>query len=255
VFFLRKKQSQKERVVLFQPFEREVVRSPRFSRLDGVHVMPLNFPPAPTAYFSRGREAKNTQSAGTSAHVSGGSDVWLRNYPLGLARGERRAVPVEPLTAGRSPRPQARHEAGYDYSQAQRTLLTGDMKPRPQARHEAGYDYSQAQRTPMIPPQNHAQRPSMAPPLGRMLKSPTMSAPPQMQAQASSPESAAARFQNANKGLPDGVRYEPLDEETMKILRRAKGAVETADATSETNVSRAVGDNSELPNVAANVSS
>jgi len=33
------------------------------------------------------------------------------------------------------------------------------------------------------------------------------------------PEQAAAEFRRVNKTLPDGVRYEPLDDETMKLLR------------------------------------
>jgi len=32
-------------------------------------------------------------------------------------------------------------------------------------------------------------------------------------------EQAVAQFRRANKGLPDGVRYEPLDDTTMRILR------------------------------------
>ncbi|MCL2187987.1 MAG: hypothetical protein FWB87_04405 [Defluviitaleaceae bacterium] len=33
------------------------------------------------------------------------------------------------------------------------------------------------------------------------------------------PETAVAQFQRVNKSLPDGVRYEPLDEETLRLLR------------------------------------
>ena len=34
-----------------------------------------------------------------------------------------------------------------------------------------------------------------------------------------SPENAAAQFRQINKNLPDGVHYEPLDEETLRLLR------------------------------------
>jgi len=34
-----------------------------------------------------------------------------------------------------------------------------------------------------------------------------------------SPEQAAQQFRRVNRGLPDGVRYEPLDEDTMRLLR------------------------------------
>ncbi|MCL2378232.1 MAG: hypothetical protein FWC77_03805 [Defluviitaleaceae bacterium] len=40
-----------------------------------------------------------------------------------------------------------------------------------------------------------------------------------LQPQPPSPEQAVQQFQRANKGLPDGVRYEPLDENTMRLLR------------------------------------
>jgi len=33
------------------------------------------------------------------------------------------------------------------------------------------------------------------------------------------PERAADQFRRVNNGLPDGVRYEPLDEETMRLLK------------------------------------
>jgi len=33
------------------------------------------------------------------------------------------------------------------------------------------------------------------------------------------PTVAAAEFRRVNKGLPDGVRYEPLDDQTMKLLQ------------------------------------
>ena len=34
-----------------------------------------------------------------------------------------------------------------------------------------------------------------------------------------SPEAAANKFRTINQGLPDGVRYEPLDEETIRLLK------------------------------------
>jgi len=44
------------------------------------------------------------------------------------------------------------------------------------------------------------------------------SAPPGT-GQQSSPEQAAQKFRRVNQSLPDGVRYEPLDEDTMRLLR------------------------------------
>jgi len=37
--------------------------------------------------------------------------------------------------------------------------------------------------------------------------------------QQSSPEQAAQQFRRVNQTLPDGVRYEPLDDDTMRLLR------------------------------------
>jgi len=39
------------------------------------------------------------------------------------------------------------------------------------------------------------------------------------------PERAAEQFSRINKGLPDGVQYEPLDEQTLKLLRERNQAV------------------------------
>jgi len=41
----------------------------------------------------------------------------------------------------------------------------------------------------------------------------------QTPAQPITPDQAVQFFQRANKGLPDGVRYEPLDDATMRLLR------------------------------------
>jgi len=72
-------------------------------------------------------------------------------------------------------------------------------------------------REPIVPHSNRAplmQEPimphSMRP--GHMLPSPGGNAQPPA-------ELAVNQFKRANQGLPDGVRYEPLDEITMKLLR------------------------------------
>jgi len=43
--------------------------------------------------------------------------------------------------------------------------------------------------------------------------------PPPQQELPPSPELAVNQFRRANQGLPDGVRYEPLDEKTMRLLQ------------------------------------
>jgi len=60
-------------------------------------------------------------------------------------------------------------------------------------------------------------------------------APPQSPAPVlPTPENAAEHFRRVNKSLPDGVMYEPLDEETMQILRSAKTGAQAATTTPAT---------------------
>ena len=40
------------------------------------------------------------------------------------------------------------------------------------------------------------------------------------------PQNAAEQFRRINRGLPDGVMYEPLDEETMRILKASQPLVQ-----------------------------
>ncbi|MCL2841382.1 MAG: hypothetical protein FWE05_11495 [Defluviitaleaceae bacterium] len=61
-------------------------------------------------------------------------------------------------------------------------------------------------RTPMIP------QPQQKPPVQPQPQ-------PQNQPMPVPPEAAAAEFRRVNKALPDGVRYEPLDDETMRLLQ------------------------------------
>jgi len=42
---------------------------------------------------------------------------------------------------------------------------------------------------------------------------------PQMMPTSPSPENAAQHFRNINKNLPDGVMYEPLDDDIMRLLK------------------------------------
>ncbi|MCL1878372.1 MAG: hypothetical protein FWF80_05905 [Defluviitaleaceae bacterium] len=178
--------------------------------------MPLNFPPAPTAYFSRGREGQHSTAQGEGMHSgasSPASDVFLRNYPLGITREPRRAMPVDPISMG---------------MHAQKSPMI------PMQNH--------AQKPPMIPQQNHMHRSPPIPQQNHMHQSPQGQMPPQQMPrqqatpqhmQDASPAVAAEQFRRANKNLPDGVRYEPLDEETMKILRGAAAQRGQA-STSET---------------------
>ena len=64
------------------------------------------------------------------------------------------------------------------------------------------------QQQPQMPP---IQQPQMAP----MPQQPQMMPPPSPP----SPENAAQHFRNINKNLPDGVMYEPLDDDIMRLLK------------------------------------
>jgi hypothetical protein len=130
--------------------------------------MPFNFPPAPTAYFSRMKESQSEPK-------------------------KRGAVPVEPLTLGYNPtRTQPMIPQKPPHRQPPMAHMLQQMNiPMP----------------PIIPPQKIPQTPPMI---------------PQPQASEQNPASAAEQFQRVNKNLPDGVRYEPLDDETLKILREKK---------------------------------
>ncbi|MCL1883831.1 MAG: hypothetical protein FWF81_08795 [Defluviitaleaceae bacterium] len=153
--------------------------------------MPLVFPPKPTAFFNRTREPLNNEETGDNS-------PGLRHFPLNAQNAHeshRRAVPVAPL------------QHLLQKPQAVQAPMQAPMQPR----------------MPM-PPMQHPpmQNPPMQQPPSQMPMIPQQQPPPQMPMipqQQPPPEQAAEQFRRANKNLPDGVRYEPLDEETMRILR------------------------------------
>ncbi|MCL2527451.1 MAG: hypothetical protein FWE42_03450 [Defluviitaleaceae bacterium] len=60
---------------------------------------------------------------------------------------------------------------------------------------------------------------SMAPPVMPRPGAAQATGPAPASPQQSSPEQAAQQFRRVNQTLPDGVRYEPLDDDTMRLLR------------------------------------
>jgi len=86
---------------------------------------------------------------------------------------------------------------------------------------------------PVNPLQHQNRQPgfSMAPPV--MARPNQVPAAPPPPSQPSSPEMAAQQFRKANRGLPDGVRYEPLDEQTMQLLRENGHLPEAPAATQQ----------------------
>ncbi|MCL2570957.1 MAG: hypothetical protein FWE11_01010 [Defluviitaleaceae bacterium] len=92
----------------------------------------------------------------------------------------------------------------------------------------SGNPTPQGRRAATVNPLTHPQQPRRQTPTpqpGFSMAAPMISQPNQMPMQStqrqpeSSPEHAVNRFRRANHGLPDGVRYEPLDDATMQLLR------------------------------------
>ena len=106
-----------------------------------------------------------------------------------MNRQNRMAMPVQPL-------PQPRFN---------------NAPPLPQS---ANGHLRQPMQIPM-PPMNAPQQPMSAPPRQPQFSPPQPAQPPAP----IPPERAADQFRRINNGLPDGVRYEPLDEETMRLLK------------------------------------
>ena len=170
--------------------------------------MPLVFPPKPDGVFKTGVRNVSPKREGT--------------------------VAVEPLTPTRaqipnSPRAQMQNPT-QNSPRAQMQNPPQNLPPRAQMQMQA--------RTPMrsqlpphkIAPLQHLLQPKQvtqmpAQNFSQMQNSSHMQkqTPQQNFSQtqnSSPPQNAAEKFQQVNKNLPDGVRYEPLDEETMKILRQ-----------------------------------
>ncbi|MCL2421652.1 MAG: hypothetical protein FWD03_07335 [Defluviitaleaceae bacterium] len=74
----------------------------------------------------------------------------------------------------------------------------------------------------MMPPREQPMPPQMVQPQTMMpqVPQPMQSAPAQPDSQPLPPQTAAERFRQVNRGLPDGVTFEPLDEETKAALQK-----------------------------------
>jgi len=137
----------------------------------------------------------------------------LRLFPLeseSAPRPDRKAMPVNPLV---HPQPQRHpiHPTGHGRANIPQQGFSMATPMIPQQPNMAA---------PVVPQTNMAapvmpQPPHMTNPV--MPRLPAVPAsPPSNQ---HSPEQAVQQFRRVNRGLPDGVRYEPLDENTMQLLR------------------------------------
>ena len=84
------------------------------------------------------------------------------------------------------------------------------MPPRPHNAMPQSMPHGPHNIMPQNPMPQHT--PTMQP-IGQPDPASSMPAPP-------SPQNAAERFQTINRGLPDGVRFEPLDDETKAALKK-----------------------------------
>jgi len=127
--------------------------------------------------------------------------------------------PASPLELGNANAALVRPE----YTMA-RPVMHGSTSPRP-TQNIAGQTMPRHNNMPNAQARQamHSTTAHQSPPAGQDVTFPTRTATPQPSThtadQPSSPEQAAQQFRRMNKSLPDGVRYEPLDEATMRLLR------------------------------------
>jgi len=185
--------------------------------------MPLliqNRPPSP--FFNQQRRRNlPANTVRDSAHTDKGTDA-LRLYPLesvpSSAMGERNARPVRPLTHPQSGQRRSNQAANPHLGQPGFSMAAPISPTHPQSQMSQPHNMARP----------HMSQPHMSQALTQQSHMPVKSAMPQsgsissesnQQPQPPSPELAARQFKRVNQGLPDGVRYEPLDENTMRLLR------------------------------------
>ncbi|MCL1787789.1 MAG: hypothetical protein FWG38_07355 [Defluviitaleaceae bacterium] len=192
--------------------------------------MSLTFPHSPPSVFSQRARAHVPNS---DYKAGGASHDFLRFHPLqpephARQNKPRGAQPVSPLPHGRPSPPQPRQNpVQHAVSRMQPPMHArppapmprhGPQQPfppmtAPQNAQGAQAGLPAAAKPPMVPLTNHTQPSQMQPPA--MSGTPAPAGPPMPP----TPYNAAAQFRRVNQGLPDGVMYEPLDDETMRILK------------------------------------
>lgn len=194
--------------------------------------MPLAFQRPPQSVFAAQRMTKTiTQNIPEEQPAPPPEPTELRDffrfYPL-MPENEQTnkpshgATPVNPL-----PPPRPREKANsplrnhFLQQQPQRTQQPQRAQQPPMAPMQQPQQQQQ-----MIPPQQFQRpvQPQMIPPHQlpqQQPQMPPMQQPQQMMPPPSppSPENAAQHFRNINKNLPDGVMYEPLDDDIMQLLK------------------------------------
>jgi len=166
--------------------------------------MPLSFQRPYSSLFSGQRYVNNSYIEETIPEQPTVLHDFLRFYPLSAEREARRgAQPVMPL------QPRTNHQPNSQLAQF--------FTQKPQSLPQRGPSHHVPARRPdaeggireanVLTPRQHLPQPSQS---IQPLQMP--SAPP-------SPQTAADHFRNINKNLPDGVMYEPLDDDIMRLLK------------------------------------
>ena len=162
--------------------------------------MSLSFPRSPQSVFSQQR----ARAHGPTPEHSQSSHDFLHFHPLQPSqRPPRGAQPVNPLPHGRQ----------NPLTPQRQNPLQHVAHPRQQPpAHPMGH---------MPPPNQQGHQAAQQPPHAPQMPSPMQATPPppNRQPMSPTPHNAAEQFRRVNQGLPDGVMYEPLDDETMRILK------------------------------------
>jgi len=192
--------------------------------------MPLSFQRPPLSVFAAGRRQSNVvadDKVVQDEHINEEAQQepktfhdFLRFYPLQPEdktidpKQNRGAKPVNPLQQSR-PNP----------------LQAANPRANPLQNMHRQQHLRQNQPLPNMP-QNHARNEVQSVPTAAWPSGSTHGQDTQLER--TDPQNAAEHFRRVNKNLPDGVMYEPLDEETMRLLKAAKPSTVPAQNTPPT---------------------
>jgi hypothetical protein len=173
-------------------------------------IMPfMNRPPSPL--FARRMMHPRMEAPVQDTVEKTDTEAAMKIFPLEIKNEEKnvhennRQRTVTPLSHFQSPH--------------NRPNILGQYPPQATAQ-PAHQSVPQQNFPPQAPPRSSFPQPQpllkQMQPQSPQLQPPVKQMPPQENIP---PERAAEQFRQMNKKLPDGVRYEPLDEQTLKLLR------------------------------------
>jgi len=198
--------------------------------------MPLTFQRQHNSLFTQQRsdrqniENKATEPEEQTTTEPGVLD-FFRFYPLSHElehnrKNENKVKQVSPLPLSTNPlaahaqlrrqAEQARQNAMPRSAQQVNPQSQRPVAPQANAASQPHHGFSAPQVAPPLFQNNISAQHHNAPVQNRM----PSHRPDTQPAALPSPEMAAEQFRRINKGLPDGVMYEPLDDETMRLLKQ-----------------------------------